>query len=188
MNKYTLEQFKKFSAEIEAFERGEEIEFKGEPYHWWILASNPTFDLHLEYRVKPKLTIEETTEKWVKDNDLKIGDKVRVTKGSFNGCVFEAEFISPISIRGFLQGFTRTFPVDYLEKITEEWIPFNDTDYDLFIGKPVKFKIYDSKMIIIASDKSWLTFCDTRDRHTLTYKEAFEQLEFADGTKFGKKI
>ena len=182
MNKYTLEQFKKFSAEIEAFERGEEIEFKGEPYHWWILASNPTFDLHLEYRVKPKLTIEENTAQFIKDNDLKIGDKVKITKGSFKGHIFEVDFISIVSITGIVNGSKFCFPVECLEKVTEEWISFDFSDAPNIIGNIVIHKDTGSYNIITNVNLENVSV----SRITISYNELLKEFCFLDSTPCGK--
>ena len=53
----TREGYKKYKKLIEAFANGAEIQFYSKMHKGWIDTENPTWDLNIEYRIKPK-TIE----------------------------------------------------------------------------------------------------------------------------------
>ena len=110
---YTLEQCKKFSAEIEGYENGEELEYKSSLLGW-IKASSPTFNINTEFRIKPKLTREKITANLVKENNLKIGDKVKVHSCNHNGVVIG---IYPRYIKVKNAGNIFYYNVESLEKL-----------------------------------------------------------------------
>jgi hypothetical protein len=179
MKKYTLEQFKKFSAEIEAYERGEEIEYKSNLDNTWHLTDMPCFGLDTEYRVKPKLTRQEITEKWVADNKLKIGDKVRLSNWLQFG---EVTDIDPSRIQVRSQGCLVYCRVEELEKIVEEWIPFTFEDRELLRGKWVKGKNSTWEVMINFFNEEKVGI----DGGYYTYQDFFDNYEFLDKTPCGK--
>lgn len=193
MKTYTLQQFKKFATEIEAHESGEQIEVKDG--YKWVELNYPIFDLGLDYRVKPKLSREEITANWVKENDLKIGDKVKVLKGFEDGlgivkgnsddCIgkeFIVHVICTLGIRLDSNVSGWMFPVECLEKVKEEYIPFTLEDKDLFIGKVIKNKEFNEFFIVTYANKEKAGF----DGSYYEYEELLDDYEFEDGTPFGK--
>lgn len=196
--RYTLEQWKKFHTEIEAYENGENIEYYGDLSRSWICAMpTPEFRVNTKYRIKLKPTREEITANWVAENKLKVGDKVKVLKGfgdfKFRICkgrsdeciggVFIVSFIGEKSILFDAEGkFNWEFPVECLEKVVEEWIPFTFEDRELFKGKWVKGKNSTWEVVInfINDEKIGIDGC------YYTYQDFFDKYEFLDKTPCGK--
>lgn len=180
------------------FENGGEILYKGtaEPDLAYKRASTPIWNWsNYVYKIALPLTREEITAKWVKDNDLKQGDYVKVSP-DFN----EGKFIVHNHMANYkwvvcgtsntyiiikFDEFTYHVPVEYLKKIKIDIVPFTFEDREMFRGKWVKNKV--------CNKKEWQITSITIEKimvgdDWLTYEEAFEQLEFIDGTPFGKEI
>lgn len=196
MKTYTLEQFKKFAKEIEAYENGEEIEIYNISRGVWVYHKVHNFFTSMSYRVKPKLSREEITANWVKENNLKIGDKVKVLKGFEDGIfgikkglsdivVGKLAVVNEIKTDRICIGFkkdTWSLPVECLEKVKEEYVPFTLEDRNLFLGKAIKVKEFDEFFIITYAGKEKAGF----DGSYYEYEELLEDYEFEDGTPFGK--
>lgn len=197
MKTYTLEQFKKFANEIEAYENGEEVEVYDEIEQKWIDAKTPRFVNWNNYRIKTK-SREEITANWVKENSLKIGDKVKILRGfenNFGGIpkgqsdtvVGEIGIVSKIrqdSIYFEVGCWTWQFPVECLEKVKEEYVPFTYEDRDLFRGAWVKNKEFNEEYLVTYLNETKIGL----DNTFYSYQDLFNRYEFLDGTPFGKLI
>lgn len=197
MKTYTLEQFKKFATEIEAYENGEQIEIYDSVNRVWVYQEFQNFYPNMEYRIKTK-SREEITAKWVKENNLKIGDKVKVLKGFEDGlgivkgnsddCIGKEFIVHAICTLGIrldssINGWM--FPVECLEKVKEEYIPFDVDDFSLFRDKWVTFKSNRNMLAKVSgfnSDHKAIYLIN----ELVSLSAAFEELEFEDGTPFGK--
>ena len=203
MSNYTSEQIKKHGDLINIWEKSEPkpiIQYKMNSGGWRDSYDNkPTFDIDCDYRVKPTPTREEITAQWVKDNNLKVGDKVKVIKGfeeGFGGLRKGSsdDYVGRIGtvyqIRDYFINILATdlgwwaFPVECLEKVKDEYVPFTFEDNELFRDKWVKRKDKEHifRPVFIAEHNVFF------EGFFLTYQEAFEKLEFIDKTLFGKKL
>ena len=200
---YTSEQIQKHGDLIVLWEKSEPkpiIQYRNDCVKEW----RDCYDNHVcfaecsEYRVKPKLTREEITAQWVKDNDLKVGDNIKVIS-SFSdreykipiGLNFKAvnkiypvDEINKYSIRFDILDNDWEFPIECLEKIKEEYVPFTFDDNEIFRDKWVKRrnKEHIFRPVFIAEHNIFF------EGFFLTYQDSFKELEFLDGTPFGKKI
>lgn len=197
MKTYTLQQFKKFATEIEAYENGESIEVKDGDK--WVELNYPIFELGSTYRIKPKLSREEITANWIKENDLKIGDRVKVVRGfedGFSGInkglsdrvigkIGNIEEVTNKGIDLVIDYDIWSFPVECLEKVKEEYIPFDVEDFHLFRDKWLRFKTADKVLVKIQGfSPTHKSIYVTNELFSLV--TAFEELEFEGGTPFGK--
>ena len=197
---YTSEQIQKHGELILLWENSElkpKIECNFSWDNKWI-PCEPVFDVHAEYRVKLKPSREEITAQWVKDNHLKVGDKVKVLKGfesewaKFHqgdagiciGNICEVIDVSEIFVSIEHKHDVWSFPVECLEKVKEEYVPFTFEDRALFQNKWVKQKDHNFEFLLIYVDVDGI---DSNCNYH-TYQKAFDRLEFIDGTPFGKKI
>lgn len=197
MKTYTLEQFKKFATEIEAYENGEQIEIYDIVNRVWVYQEVQNFYPSMNYRIKTK-SREEITAKWVKENNLKIGDKVKVLKG-FEDDIFginkglSDEAIGKIAIVNEIKEDRIcidinediwVFPVECLEKVKEEYVPFAYEDRDLFRGAWVKNKEFNEEYLVTYLNETKIGL----DNTFYSYQDLFNRYEFLDGTPFGKLI
>ena len=202
MNNYTSEQIKKHGDLINLWEKSEPkpVIQVGMIGGGWgdVYKNNPMFDVSLSYRVKPKSTREEITAQWVKDNDLKVGDKVKIVSSFSNieyripigenwkavNCIYPVDKICKRSILFDTLGSYWEFPIECLEKVKDEYVSFTFEDRELFQSKWVKQKIQEFDFLPTYVDINGIgSNCDY-----YTYQEAFEKLEFIDKTPFGKKL
>lgn len=200
MKTYTLEQFKKFATEIEAYENGEQIEIYDSVNRIWVYQEFQNFYPNMEYRIKTK-SREEITANWVKENDLKTGDRLKVLKGfedGFSGIlkglsdevvgkIGEVFSVEPRAICIDIGLDTWVFPVECLEKVKQEYIPFDVDDFSLFRDKWVTFKSSRNMFAKVSgfnSDHKAIYLIN----ELVSLSAAFEVLEFEDGTPFGKLI
>lgn len=136
------------------------------------------------YKEEPKeLTREEITAKWVRDNDVKVGDSVTHTK--YPG-IFSISGISPKTILISGGGFGLMVDVEELEKVVEpvkEYIKYTYEDRDEFRDMWLTYDgICEQRIISIAKD-SIIT-----NEELYTYEEAFVKLKKLDGNPFGKEV
>lgn len=140
-----------------------------------------------EYRVKPEpkpITREEITAQWVKDNDVKVGDKVKLgSRGVFQ--IYEI-FGNKILID--LGGYKDFFNIEELKKVTSKIIPFTFEDRELFRDKWVRFKKGTDEFKINAIAKDGIMICGHNGNFVHNYDYMLEKLEFIDGKPFGKEI
>jgi hypothetical protein len=142
-------------------------------------------------RVKTTPTREEITAKWVSDNDLEVGDTVRVDKSidtdpiwvsAMNRLVGQILKVTGINMIGIELGGWR-FPVEALTKVTKKIVPFRFEDYALFLGKDIRLKGELNPCQISGINSKQLLI----GAYFYSYKEALGDLEFADGSPFGKE-
>lgn len=182
---------------LQAFEEGKEIEMQFvNNLNAWCIARTPTWDFpNINYRAKPQPTREEITEKWVKDNNIVVGSKVRVVKGfndGFSGiCKDESDSCigGVFTIAGIFEeeilfeGYECwTFPIESLEPYKEQYQPFTYEDYMKFMGE--KVEVDDCIGIVEWCDNYGIFTCGVR----VSYEYAFNDITFINGSKFGKKL
>jgi hypothetical protein len=141
-------------------------------------------------RVKTTPTREEITAKWVSDNDLEVGDTVRVDKiidtdpmwfPAMTRLVGQGE-VTRIINSGIVCG-GHFSPVEALTKVTKKIVPFRFEDYALFLGKDIRLKGELNPCQISGINSKQLLI----GAYFYSYKEALGDLEFADGSPFGKE-
>lgn len=183
-------------AVVKAHKEGKEIQYKGAsgifekmPWDWSFNFASYT------YRIKPELTREEITAKWVKDNDVKEGDIVKVI-ADIQDCDFiKANHLANYKWRvatiwkdgiSICKGeHSFSFPVESLQKIKSKTVLFTFEDREEFRGKWVRkinYKEIEVLVTVITREKVRI------GNDYLTYEEALEMLEFIDGRPFGKEI
>lgn len=137
------------------------------------------------------LTRAEITKKWVEDNKIKVGSRVKVVKK-----VIQEDLMWPCQMDDCIGGIYTVksiyntsiylsewfLPVESLEPYKEQWVPFTLEDYELFMGKIITNNI--NNYIIIGFNESDIT----TQRSNYTYARAFELFKFIDGTPFGKQL
>lgn len=182
---------------LKAFEEGKEIElYNGER---WINENikHPTcFNFSdTVYRIKPQPTREEITAQWVKDNNIVVGSKIKVFKkvedeelgwtpqmDCYIGELAYVKDIGDIFLDLGLKNMRYDFPIESLEPYKEEFVPFTWDDRDLFRDRWVINKLMESEFRIIHISKFGLTY----GQNFCSYGGALVELEFIDGTPFGK--
>lgn len=183
-----MKSTKEMIAVMQAYEEGNKIEaIQVNGYNWEILDI-PLWDwVHWDYRVKEELkepTREEITAKWVKDNDVKVGDKVKLgSRGVFH--IYEI-FGNKILID--LGGYKDFFNIEELKKVTKKIIPFTFEDREMFRDKWVINNGYKSEFKIITIGVHAVTLAYYNKTSNKTYEEMLKYFEFIDGTPFGKEV
>lgn len=146
-----------------------------------------------------KVTREEITAQWVRDNDVKKGDKViyvgEIDKSTnpefleaaknitFEGLMCSNGGVSVVDISGKSWGIL----VEELKKVTKKVVPFTFEDRYLFRGKWVRKKgSLKEELIVAIMDGHIHIGVHTSYKYSMT--EACEELEFIDGNPFGKEI
>lgn len=185
-------------AVIQAHKEGKKLEFCNSNLIWKEVIGDPCFNFfRYSYRIKPKeLTREEITAKWVKDNDVKVGDRVRVILKSEKTVCWNSEMdytignellVRSISDRAIRLENNWTYDVESLKKVTPKIVQFTFEDREEFRGKWVRAKAKEDapEGMIRHIDKSGIiVFRDNK----FDYEEALEIYEFIDGRPFGKEI
>lgn len=188
-------------AVIQAHKEGKKIQyrFRGkETCSFQDLTSNPVFNFEMvDYRVKPELTREEITAKWVKDNDVKIGDRVRVIEengsdtfkkaNSLAKGIWDVSDISKTHISVSYGDHCFSLQVEQMQKLTYKLVKFDYEDRKLFRGQwLVVNDTFEALIITITKDKmavqcygflAWFS-----------YEEALEKCKFTNGKPFGKEV
>lgn len=157
------------------------------------IGDNFNFD-SFDYRIKPELTRREITSKWVKDNNIVEGSKVKIVKKSdvsvrwrreemceLIGKVLEVSEIGEESVRLGVNGFY--FEIESLEPYKEWYVQFTWEDRELFRDKWVRIhgcECDESK--IIGIDRRGVSFI----HGNVDYEKMFKESEFIDGKPFGK--
>lgn len=147
---------------------------------------------------KPEPSYAERQAAWVKENDVKIGDKVKVLRKAEDyeqgwnydwadkmdaliGEIVEitGEYIDAEDTNGFLVTGDWYMPYFVLEKVPEpQYRPF--TLEELPFDSPVRLKTQpkSKRRISFADEKGVYIYILSGDK--LTYEQALEELEFAD--------
>ena len=152
---------------------------------------------------KPQLTREEITSQWVKDNNIKVGSKVKVVE-KFQNRGFKwfrdmDEFIGKVgTVVGISDNHVYlefpsgrcSFMVESLipykpEPTREEYTHFTFEDREMFRDKWIRNKVgkNENKINFIASD-STVSCANWTQPESLS--KLFKTHEFVDGTPFGK--
>jgi len=180
-------------AVIQAHKNGTQIQYRRLTHGYGnfedVINNNPSwvFDTY-EYRAKPELTIQEITSQWVKDNDLKVGDHVRVKEDKpfiVKGEIYKVNVIGSYYIGCEDFAGEKDFSVEDIEKATKKVIPFIFEDMKLFMGKWIKSKGTGQVFMITAIVEHGIVdpYCNTN-----SFKSHFEYSEFVDGSPFGKEV
>jgi hypothetical protein len=153
-----------------------------------------------DYRIKPEPepTREEITQNWVKDNNIKVGSKVKIIRPSERVYVWDNEKNQTIGqvcavkkiendaislIVGEINGWS--YDVESLEPYKEEYIPFTFEDREMFRDKWIRNKMgkNENKINFIAANNS-VSCAGWTELESLS--SLFKTHEFVDGTPFGK--
>lgn len=180
----------------QAYLDGEEIEYKANGDEYYYENDNPIFNWEdYDYRIKQEPTREEVTAKWVKDNDLKIGDMVEVVKkmedcfiDEMDDTIGEIGIVMSIGsddIKVAVNGESWFYWVESLEKVTKKYEPYTFEDTPELIGKAIRSKDKGVIGIIGYIDNLVNIFMGGR---FFTFNYMFENYEYLDGTPFGKEI
>lgn len=191
---------------LQAFRDGKEILGSTDSDMWYTIGDKEhlfNFKNNL-YRIKPEPTRAEITKKWIEDNGIKVGSKVKVVKKVCTGeygsdinwvdemddylgkvCMVDFFCIDSLKYSGITLDVGYLFPVESLEPYKEEWIPFTFEDRDMFRGKWIKHKVHPDEFKTISIDRDGVIFGNGR---ISSYRHLFETHEFIDGTPFGKKL
>jgi hypothetical protein len=185
-------------AVIQAHKEGKTIEYLGASGIFKEMPAHLAFNFaSLKYRIKPEPTREEITAKWVKDNDVKAGDKVFVIKRveDFNKWAslmgissFTPMEILDISDHGIMLSDGFCYDVEYLQKVTSKTVPFTFEDRDEFRGKWVRYKGQLEEYLILTIGKDSALILGTDGTYQTSYSSMFDRMEFIDGKPFGKEI
>lgn len=183
---------------MQAYENGEQIEGTPKYTNEWCELDEPVWDWDsCDYRIKPKpLTREEITAQWVKDNDVKLGDKVKnIEKGShYFGVIGEVNNILTDCINvsyGEVSdcfSVSACFSVEYLKKVTPKIIKFTFEDREMFRDKWVRMKENTNEHRIIKIFKVGIMLILNDSFTKLTFDEALINLEFTNGKPFGREL
>lgn len=183
---------------LQGYNEGKEIEVC-DGKDSWIMCTDPSWDFsYHNYRIKPEPTREEITKKWVKDNKIEVGSKVKVVRkveygeygngmnwveqmDEYIGKIFTITEITDdlVNFSGITLDGRHNFPIEALEPYKEEYEPFTWEDRDMFREKWVRSKGGHKKEFMVNSISGGHV-------GSVTYQEAFEVYEFIDGTPFGK--
>jgi hypothetical protein len=181
--------------------KGGEVEYYFTLKEIWFPIKNPGWIWNSinyrkrKYSVLPESrkvtpTREEITAKWVSDNELEVGDTVRVDKiidtdpmwfPAMTRLVGQGE-VTRIINSGIMCG-GHFSPVEALTKVTKKIVPFRFEDYALFLGKDIRLKGELNPCQISGINSKQLLI----GAYFYSYKEALGDLEFADGSPFGKE-
>lgn len=153
---------------------------------------------------KKELSYAKRQEKWIKENDLKIGDLVRVTReaeddedgwgiswakgmSTFVGNLANVKNIDePFGILLSNGNVSYFFPYFVLEKVELKYVPFDlskEEDRAKLRGAWIKYKFtsgYEYQIIAVNTDRLFVY----RDEHTPA--SLLEKCLFLDGTPCGK--
>jgi hypothetical protein len=141
------------------------------------------------------LTREEITAKWVKDNDAKKGDIVRLLRTIDDkykkGNTYFITVIDDdcIYLNTEMEDIGYLFDVEDLQKVTSKIVKFAFEDREEFRGKWVRNKgnkIEEFQLGLIADWGVAESVGEQSPRYT--YEQALEELEFIDGKPFSKEI
>lgn len=139
---------------------------------------------HNDYRIKPELTREEITDKWVKDNDVKVGDKIGI-KGK-KGHYEVIEIMNDHLVVGESSVYKTRLAVDSLYVIKYQRFAFEDRE--MFRGEWVRLKGHKEEYLIVSIGEDFIAVCGTNRIFTYSYESLLEEAEFTDGTPFGKEV
>lgn len=175
---------------LQAFKDGKKIEVELTPVDGgvWTVANNPNWNFsNNKYRIKPQPTREEITAKWIDENKISVGSKVKIIGNScsnlmpYYGVIAPIEEINKEFVSLRIEAWSVPYPVESLEPYKEEYVPFTHLDYELFMGKII-IDGGGKRQIILAFDDMDIT----TTRSNFGYARAFEVFKFIDGSVFGK--
>jgi hypothetical protein len=150
-------------------------------------------------KLKPEITRDEITAKWVEDNKIKVGSKVKVVRKCYihgvgwennkmDNCIgeiFDVINIDSDSILLDTKPQNYWFPIESLEPYKEEYSHFTFEDREMFRDKWIRLKMAknEHKINFISSDSTVSCASWTQ---TESLSSLFKTHEFVDGTPFGK--
>ena len=160
---------------------------------------NPKELEHLElFKKSVEPTREEITAKWVKDNDIKVGDKVRVVNAFEDSWLYFTNhnigevlkvnhiYSDNIELQSGNAESSYYYPVEFLEKVTEEYRPYTFEDRDEFRDLWAIDK-NDMEEYRVSSIRENGVFLGSR-KYTSTYENLFTNYTKRDVTPFGKEL
>lgn len=77
---------------------------------------------------------------------------------------------------------------EYVEPQPPKWVPFDDGDRLSLLGRTIRRKrwLNNNAVLILCVSASYVGFSEWGRFHQVTYRELFDDCEFADGTPCGK--
>jgi hypothetical protein len=143
------------------------------------------------WRIKPPLTREEITAQWVKDNDVKVGDKVRVlgwhkkyagmegiVKCILDNCLdVEVPKVALFNIA-----------VEDIIKLKSSYQKFTFEDREEFRGKWVRWKDSKDEYLIVSISENGVIVLGTSGVCSYSYETMSDNTELINGKPFGKEI
>jgi hypothetical protein len=180
------------------FDNGGDVMCKGiaEPERAYKKATTPVWNWsNYDYKIVPALTREEITAQWVKDNDVKVGDKL-IILGHSNSSGSKGDLVTVNSCDNVYINVTvdktdiRTqHQVENLQKVTSKIVKFTFDDREELRGKWVREKYaHSQEWQISVISKNGVSESIGVQAPSYTYEQALEELEFIDGKPFGKEI
>ena len=154
----TREGYKKYKKLIEAFANGAEIQFYSKMHKGWIDTENPTWDLNIEYRIKPtKIEFEDCSfndEEYAVNElgDVLIfkdsGYKTEYKKGFFKDKeIAEAYAVLPQLIR-LRDEYNEGWKPDWEDGYTKYYIAYHKNNLDLYeISYTQRILVFKTKEI-----------------------------------------
>lgn len=187
---------------LQAFEDGKEILGSTDSDMWYTIGDKEhLFDFKNNlYRIKPEPSRAEITKKWVEDNKIEVGSRVKVVKK-----VIQEDLMWPCQMDDCIGGVYTVksiyntsiylsewfFPVESLEPYKEQWVPFTFEDRDMFRDKWIRLKCLSSEKInehrIVFIGHSGTVSCSNWIG-PIYLSDLFNTFEFIDGTPFGKQL
>lgn len=180
---------------MQAYEEGKTIECNNKRDSDWFELDQPDWNWSgYDYRLKKEkrpLTREEITAQWVKDNDVKVGDRIRVKVDGpflFKGAIYDVKEIKGycIACEGYAE--EREFNVEDIEKVTLRVVQFSFEDREVFRDKWVRNKGCSPELKIIAIDSKGVVLGYADKTCHKTYEEMITYFEFTDSKPFGKEV
>lgn len=136
-----------------------------------------------------ELTREEITKRWVEENKVKVGDKIRVDSHLEMICEVYEIYKEQIGVMIWLEDsyLKGHYPIERLQKVTPRLVPYTYEDRGMFRGK----------WIVVNDTLEALIITITKDKIAVqcygflgyfTYEEALEKCKYTDGIPFGKEV
>lgn len=175
---------------MQAYEEGKTIECNNKRDSDWFELDQPDWNWSgYDYRLKKEkqpLTREEITAQWVMDNDVNVGDILKVI--GYNQYKDMKRQVIRINEVGIVLDEIGIIKVENLEKLTKHIEKFTFEDRELFRDKWVTNKGCSPEFKIVAIDSQGVVLGYVDKTCHKTYEEMMKYFEFIDGKPFGKEV
>jgi|SRR6478609_1509683 len=175
---------------MQAYVEGKQIECCNSTNSWTVVYPPSWNWIEWNYRVKPEepkpLTREQITAHWVKDNNVKAGDRLKVID------CYSKHFGKETIVNGVSEFGIHTdldfLCVEVFQKLDCKIIPYSFEDRELFRDKWVRFKNCQDEFKIIAISSAGVAICGSDRPSMLDYEYLLDRMEFSNGTTLGKEV